>query len=240
MAGSFLNVCISRLPEGESVVFPPSNCPLCKTKIHPVDLIPVLSYFLLRGRCRECGGLISPRYPLVEALTALSFYAVARWSPDPLATLKYLIFTSALIVIFFIDIRHLIIPDLVVLPLTEMGLLIAIFENRFWDGVLGALVGIALFLAIAEMAALMFRREGMGGGDVKFAGMIGAFLGVKMLLVASFLSFIAGGLIVIPMLLLGIRKVGEPVPFGPMMVAGSAAVVVAGNRILELYSNYWM
>lgn len=228
------------MPEGKSLLYPPSHCPVCKTRIRPIDLIPVVSYFLLRGRCRECGERISPRYPLVEVLTGICFYAAVRWSPATPVAIKYLVFTSALIVIFFIDIRHLIIPDLVVLPALEIGLLLAIFEQRFWDGVLGALLGIILFLAIAELAALMFRREGMGGGDVKFAGMIGAFLGVKMLLVASFLSFMAGGLLVIPMLLTGIKKVGEPIPFGPMMVVGSAGAVVAGKRLLEIYSNYWM
>ena len=135
--------------------------------------------------------------------------------------------------------RYLIIPDIIVLTGIEIGLLFAIFEGRFWDGVFGALAGGAIFLIIAQMAVGLFRREGMGGGDVKFAAMIGAFLGVKLVMLATFLSFIVGGIFVIPMLFLGIKKMGEPVPFGPMMVVGAFAALFFGRQILEAYFGLW-
>lgn len=238
--GSFLNVCIARLPVGESIVRPPSHCPACGAGIRPVDLVPVASWFVLRGRCRDCGVKISPLYPAVEALTGLSFYVAASAAPSALALLKSVVFASALIVVFFIDLRHMIIPDRVVFPVLEAGLLMALFENRFWDSALGAALGFGLFLAIAEASAFLFNREGMGGGDVKFAALLGAFLGVKMTLVASFLSFFAGGIIVLPLMFLGIRKVGEPVPFGPMMVLGGACAMVFGERLVETYYRSWV
>ncbi|MEW6201467.1 MAG: prepilin peptidase [bacterium] len=237
--GSFLNVCIVRIPQGASIMFPPSHCPVCKTRLRAADLIPVLSYLLLKGRCRECGSPISVQYPIVEFLTGVCFFLAARWSVDYLHLYKFLFFVSCLVVIFFIDLRHYVIPDVIVLPGIEAGLLLAVFEGRFWDAVFGCAAGGAIFLLIAYMAVGLFRREGMGGGDVKFAGMIGAFLGIKLMLLAAFLSFLAGGLAVIPMLFLGIRKMGEPVPFGPMMVAGAFAAMFFGERILELYLGLW-
>ena len=234
-AGSFLNVCILRIPRGGSIVFPPSHCPVCKTRLRTADLIPVLSYFLLKGRCRECGSPISVQYPIVEFLTGVCFFLAARWSVDYLHLYKFLFFVSCLIVIFFIDLRHYIIPDVIVLPGIEAGLLFAVFEGRFWDAVFGSVAGGVIYLVIAYMAVGLFRREGMGGGDVKFAAMIGAFLGLKFMLLATFLSFLTGGLVVIPMLFLGIRKMGEPVPFGPMMAVGAFGAMFFGEWMLEVY-----
>ncbi|MEW5946729.1 MAG: A24 family peptidase, partial [bacterium] len=201
--------------------------------------VPVVSYLALRGRCRICGEPISIVYPVVEIAAGACYFFVALHSPDKPALLKGIFLASALIVVFFIDLRHMIIPDAIVLPGLEIGLLIAVFEGRFWDSVLGAAAGIAVFTLIAEMAVGLFGREGMGGGDVKLAGMIGAFVGAKLIFLVTFLSFLIGGIVVMPAVILGKRSMRDPIPFGPMLACGALITLLTGDGILEAYLKLW-
>ena len=234
--GSFLNVCIHRIPRGESIVFPPSHCPGCSEKIAPGDNIPILSYLLLRGRCRHCGGGISPVYPLVELLTALLFlYFTCRFGLSRVL-LPYLIFLSAMIVIFFIDLFHQIIPDVISLPGILVGLaLTPLLPHSFLEGVIGVLAGGGFFLSVAVISEKLLGKPGMGGGDIKLAAMMGAFLGWKLLIVAVFLALLTGSAVGI--ILMALKKKGrrDPIPFGPFLALGGILTCLWGPVLLEWY-----
>lgn len=237
--GSFLNVCIYRLPKKESLALPPSHCPECGTRLKPEDLFPVLSYIALKGRCRQCLVPISIRYPLVELTTAALFYMSASQVPNQLEKLDHLvpgevlffkniILLGALLVIFFIDLDHQIIPDSISLPLIPIGLGFALYLGMdvFYDSLKGAAFGFAGYYAIAVLGQMMFRKEAMGGGDIKLAAGIGAFLGTEPMVVGLyFLSFLIGAAVGVPIALFGGKGRREPIPFGPMMAAGAAAAL---------------
>ncbi len=190
--GSFLNVCISRLPRGESVVLPASHCPSCKTPILFYDNVPLVSFFVLGGRCRACRARISWRYPLVEALTvAAGLLILSQLGPTWQGARAFLL-ALALIAVTFTDFEFLLIPDRVTVPGIGIGLLTQLYPSP-WNllaGLAGCVLAGALFYVIALLS-----RGGMGGGDVKLAAMIGAFLGWKLVLVAVFLSVLVGGLV---------------------------------------------
>ena len=179
--GSFLNVCIYRIPNGNSIVRPPSSCPVCNASIKWFDNLPVVSYILLRGRCRGCKTPISIRYPIVEMLTGI--FAVITWmefGPSP-STLIYFFFITTLLVITFIDIDHRIIPDIISLPCIPLGFAVSfVLPSINWiESLLGIALGGGSLLAIAWGYQLFRGKEGMGGGDIKLLGMIGAFIGWK-------------------------------------------------------------
>lgn len=249
--GSFLNVCIWRLPRGESIVLPPSHCPQCGRRLKAEDLFPVLSYLALRGRCRECQSPISPRYAVVELITGALCYLAAFYAADEVMFLKNFIFVSALLVIFFIDLDHYIIPDVVSLPMIAAGLAFAaapLALGRFWpdapeaapglgDAAIAGLVGFAGFYAIAVFGELLLKREAMGGGDIKLAAMMGCFLGTRALLVALFLSFLFG-VVLGPLISMARgRGLREPVPFGPMMTLGAALALFSSEPIINWYAR---
>jgi len=197
--GSFLNVCIIRLPEGRSIVSPPSHCPACRSAIRFYDNIPVFSYILLRGRCRGCGERISPRYPLVEFLTAcLSVLLMLRFGPS-LSYVVYLLFVSSLVVITFIDIDHRIIPDKISLPAIPIGFALSFLlpEITWLQSLIGVLVGGGSLLLVAVVYEAITGAEGMGGGDIKLLAMLGAFLGWEgalfTIMASSLTGTIAGG-----------------------------------------------
>ena len=191
--GSFLNVCIHRLPRDESVVRPSSRCPGCGHAIHWYDNVPLVSYLVLRGRCRACGTRISLKYPIVEFVTAglfIAHYWQIGW--DPLLVSR-LILTAALVALFVIDLEHRILPDAITLPGIGVGVVLSLFMFPGWrDSLLGVLVGGGLLLAITE-AWFRFRRvEAMGRGDLKMLAMVGAFLGWQLTVVTAFLAFFFG------------------------------------------------
>ena len=179
MVGSFLNVCIARLPKEESIVWPGSHCPLCRKPIKFYDNIPLVSYLLLKGKCRQCRGSISLQYPLVEGITALSsLLLIIKFGPS-LSYLIYFAFVAALIVITVIDLYHQIIPDVISLPGIGVGLLASLIipQITFLNSLIGILLGGGSLFLVATVYRWLFKREGMGGGDVKLLAMIGAFLG---------------------------------------------------------------
>jgi leader peptidase (prepilin peptidase)/N-methyltransferase len=230
--GSFLNVCIVRLPEGRSLWRPGSACPTCGAGIAWRDNIPVLSYLALRGRCRACGGAIAWRYPAVELVTAASFlFAYLRfgWSAELAIALVLL---SALVVITGIDLAHQIIPDVITLPGIAAGFLASSLGGRVgWlDSLLGILVGGGAFLVI-----IFASRGGMGGGDMKLGAMLGAFLGWKVVVVSLLVAVLAGGLVAIVLLVTGARGRKDPVPFGPFLAVGGVVGLFGGERLLTWY-----
>ena len=232
--GSFFNVCIYRIPRGESIVFPGSHCPHCQHDIKPWDNIPVLSYLMLGGKCRFCKTGISWRYPLVESLTAVLFlYTVHRFSIS-WATLVYLVFISALIVISFIDIDHRIIPDKISLPGIILGFLAAAFllPLQWYDSLIGLLIGGGIIWGVGRLGELVFKKEAMGGGDVKLLAMIGAFLGWKLALLTIFFGSLAGAVIGLVMKLF---TGDEYIPFGPFLALGALAALFFGERFLHWY-----
>lgn len=236
--GSFLNVCIYRIPQGASVVSPPSKCPFCGASVRFYDNIPLVSYLVLRGRCRSCGSSISPLYPLVEALTA--FFAAAlmvRFGPGA-DFLVYFAFVSSLIVVTFIDLRLKIIPDVISLPGIVAGVAASFFTASGpgpLDSVAGALLGGGVLLAVACGYYWATGYEGMGGGDVKLLAMIGAFTGWRGAVVALFAGSLAGALLgVVLMALLG--KDGKfAVPFGPFLSLGAVFYIFFGDLVVDLY-----
>jgi len=243
--GSFLNVCIYRLPRRESLAWPGSHCPACGKGLGPAELVPVLSYLIQGRKCKTCGVKISPRYATVELITGIAFYwAAANADNSWITFLKYAAFLSSLIIVFFVDLDHMIIPDAVVFPLTAFGLLLA--AGAGWpalkDSVVAAAAGFAAFYAIATIGTILAGRDAMGFGDVKFAAMLGSFLGMKMLATGLFLSFLIGTLVSLPWVLLKGRK--QAIPFGPMMVAGSVIALIWGAEVVNWYAEFvdrlWM
>lgn len=230
--GSFLNVVIARLPEGRSIVRPPSACPACGGFIAWYDNIPVLSWLWLRARCRSCGARISWRYPAVELLTAVLFVLAARRfgaAPDLVAALLLL---AALVVITGIDLDHQIIPDVITLPgiVVGAGLAVALHPAAWLDTLLGILAGGGLFFVI-----IVVSRGGMGGGDMKLGAMMGAFLGWKLVLLAILLGVFVGGAVAVTLLATGAKGRKDPVPFGPFLALGGAVSLLWGNSLLAWY-----
>jgi leader peptidase (prepilin peptidase)/N-methyltransferase len=237
--GSFINVCIWRLPREESVVFPASHCPACNKPIRPYDNIPVFSYLLLRGRCRACKAAISWRYPLVELLHGvLAVYVVHRFGLAA-DTALWALFLTALMAIVFIDIDHQIIPDVITLPGMVIGLVASstILDTGWANAIVGLLLGGGLFYAIAILSERILKREGMGGGDIKLIAMIGAFLGWRPMLLTLFLAALAGSLIGLILIWRG-RDRSEPIPFGPFLSFGAMVALFWGEAIFEWYARY--
>jgi leader peptidase (prepilin peptidase)/N-methyltransferase len=238
MVGSFLNVCIRRIPSGESVVFPASHCPSCGTPIRPYDNVPVISYAVLRGRCRACQTRISPRYPFVEILTAFAALAAVAHFGLTLYSLAAFLFVAALIIVTFIDVDHQIIPDVISLPGIVVGFAAAALlpGGPGWrSALIGLVLGGGILWAVAELFHRATGREGMGGGDVKLLAMIGAFLGWQAipvtLMIGSLVGTAVGGA-----LILGQRQDRRtPIPFGPFLALGAVCSLFYGEAILDWY-----
>ncbi len=234
--GSFLNVVIHRLPRKESIVSPGSRCPSCGAALRWYDNLPVLSYVALGGRCRGCREPISVRYPIVELVTALLFvahYYVFGWTP-PLAV--RLLFASAMVALFAIDLEHQLLPDAITLPGIVLGL---VFSSFLPPGLVGALLGILLgggFLWLVGEAYFRYAgAEGMGGGDVKMLAMIGAFLGWKLTLLTLVLSSIAGSVIGLAVIALKRGGLKHALPFGTFLALGALAASLWGEQIAAWY-----
>jgi leader peptidase (prepilin peptidase)/N-methyltransferase len=239
LLGSFLNVCISRLPAGESIVYPASHCPRCQVPIRVYDNIPILSFVILGGRCRACRQPISWRYPIVEALAVL-VGALALWHFGlTWAGLRAFVLGLALVAVTFTDFETRLIPDAITLPGIAVGLLFQLYPSPrgLLDGVIGCLLAGGIFYLIAWLSPLVFGREGMGGGDIKLAAMMGAFLGWKLVLVAIYFGILAGGVSAIALLLTGQRQWGQYLAFGPFLAAGGLAAIFWGQPVLDWYAR---
>jgi leader peptidase (prepilin peptidase) / N-methyltransferase len=230
--GSFLNVVIVRLPRNESLVAPRSRCRACGTELHWFENVPVLSFLALRGACRACGAAISWRYPIVESLTALLFAAAAWRSASVVELIVTSVFLAALVAVAGIDLEHQIIPDRITVPGIVVGFLTTFLGTRAsW---LDSLVGIVAAGGIL-LAVVILSGGGMGGGDVKLAAMMGAFLGYKLALLALLLAVVLGGVVALVLLCTGIRRRKDPIPFGPFLAAAAVAATLWGETILSWY-----
>jgi len=237
MIGSFLNVCIFRLPKEESIVTPGSHCPHCQKPIKFSDNVPLVSYILLNGRCRYCKESVSIQYPLVEGITALvSLILFVRFGPT-LSYLFYFSFIAALIVISIIDLYHQIIPDVISLPGIGVGLLasLAIPQINFIDSLIGALLGGGSLFIVATLYQWLFKREGMGGGDVKLLAMIGAFLGWKAVILTILLGSLLGSISGIIVMVLRGKDFKYAIPFGPFLSLGAVIALFYGQDLIRWY-----
>ncbi len=240
--GSFLNVCIYRIPEGQSVVSPRSRCPECGSEIRWYQNIPILSYLLLRGRCAGCKTDISWRYPLVEALTGALFVAVFWRFGLSWATVVFWIFTAALVAITFIDLDHQIIPDVISLPGIVAGFACSfLLPGLAWsDSLLGILAGGGSLYLVAVLYELVAKREGMGGGDIKMLAMLGAFLGWQGVFPVVFFASLAGTLVGVPLMLIRGQSAKLAIPFGPFLAFGAVFYLLFGNMLIRWYLQlFW-
>jgi len=229
--GSFLNVCIYRIPRGESVIFPPSHCPRCGQQLGPLELIPVLSFLMLRGRCRHCRVPIGWRYPLVELLTALLLTLIYWRFGYSVELLYYGGLTALLLVISFIDLDTMVIPT----RLVEMGAIWAIAYNLYteqpvFDWLLAGVLGYGLFYLI-----YVFSRGGMGGGDVRLVGLLGLVLGLRLVACALLVALAIGALVALLLLTRGRANRKTAVPFGPFLALGWYVAVLWGDSLLNWY-----
>ncbi|MDP3038275.1 MAG: prepilin peptidase [Deltaproteobacteria bacterium] len=238
--GSFLNVCIYRVPRGLSIVSPRSFCPVCQAPIRAYDNIPLLSYLLLRGKCRNCHGEIFWRYPLVEALTGGITLALFFKFGFSLSFFSLLVFAAALIVITFIDLDHRIIPDVISLPGIAIGFLLAILGTSITvkESLIGILVGGGSLFVVAFVYETLTKREGMGGGDVKLLANNGAWLGWKSVLFSLFFASLLGTFIGGATML--IRKEGRhyAIPFGPFLALSALVYIFFGPQLINWYLGW--
>jgi len=235
--GSFLNVCIYRIPAGLSIVSPPSSCPICGHKIRWYENIPILSYLFLLGRCAGCKSPISIRYPLVEAINGCLFVLILYSFGFIWATPIYFLFASALVVLAFIDLDHQIIPDVISLPGIGIGFVCSFMVPwlTWLDSLFGIILGGGLLLVIAMGYEFLAKREGMGGGDIKLLAMLGAFLGWKAIFPIVFIASLAGTLIGVPVMLLGKKDTKLALPFGPFLSFSAIIYLLWGDRVITWY-----
>ena len=239
VTGSFANVCIYRIPLRQSIVLPASHCIHCKEPITWHDNIPIISYLILKGRCRDCRGAISFRYPLIEILTALLFLGLWwRNNGSIILFIVEVVFVTMLLIGLAIDLKHKLLPDRITISLLVFSLMVSFLPGGLspWWALIGAVSGGGLMYGIAVVGDAVYKRETMGGGDIKLTAAIGAFLGWKMLLVGLFLAFLlgaAGGLIY-----LAIGGRDKTIPFGPFLAAGALLALVIGQALLTWYTGF--
>jgi leader peptidase (prepilin peptidase)/N-methyltransferase len=247
IVGSFLNVCIYRIPRGLSIIFPSSKCPSCNNPVRPKDNIPILGFILLKGKCRFCKTAISWRYPFVESANALLYGMVMwRFGPDFSWTLPlYFILVSTLIVITFIDLDYQIIPDSITLPGIPLALIFGStllpdpFSRAdllgFKASLVGFLLGGGLFYGIGIAGSMVFRQEAMGGGDIKMMAALGGVLGWKGIILTTFLGSFFGSFIGIFLIVTKGRERGTKIPFGPYLAFGALCSLFLGQEFLSLF-----
>ncbi len=238
--GSFLNVCIYRLPRRESLMFPASHCPVCDRSLAWFENLPLASWLVLRGRCRTCRTPIGVQYPLVEAITAAVFvsaYFIYGWTPLLAARL---LFACAMIVLFVIDLQHRILPNAITLPGIVIGFILSVFLPPGWlSSLIGLIAGGGVLFAIGEGYYRLRGYEGLGMGDVKMLAMIGAFLGWPLMLVTLVLASFAGSVVGVGLLVSRRGDMKAALPFGTFLAVGALVAAVAGDAFLAWYLTFY-
>jgi len=240
IVGSFLNVCIYRLPRGRSIVWPSSACPHCGRPLSWFENIPIASYVVLRGRCRTCHTPLTLRYPAIEAITGLMF-ALGWWYYGPgILLVSRLIFGCALIVLFAIDLEHHILPNVITVPGILVGFAFSFVTEPGWlASLIGIIMGGGVLWAVAEGYYWLRHEEGLGMGDVKMLAMIGAFVGWKLTLVALMLGSLSGSVIGMYLVATERGTLKYALPFGTFLAIGAAAAATVGPRLLAWYTGLW-
>ncbi len=241
--GSFLNVLIYRLPREKKFVFGRSYCPSCQKPIKFYDNIPVLSYLILAGKCRSCKAKISLRYPLVELLNGLAYLFFFFQYGVSYNFLIFSFLSSALIVIFFVDIDFQIIPDLITFPGMVLGLAVSLLPGGIGivNSLIGLVVGGGVLYLIAILGDWLFKKESMGGGDIKMTAMLGAFLGWQKVVLIFFAGAFIGLFVSIIMMIVS-KKVRSTrvIPFGPFLAAAAMIAIIYGDSIISFYLNNFL
>jgi leader peptidase (prepilin peptidase)/N-methyltransferase len=237
VVGSFLNVVVWRLPRGESLATPPSHCPSCGKSIAPYDNVPIVSWVVLRGRCRNCGERISPRYPLVELLTAVVFAAVVAVRGFDADLVLELPFVACLIALAGIDLDHRLLPNKIVYPMAVYGVVATLLVDRE-DLVEHLIAGAGAFAFL--LAAVLAYPRGMGMGDVKLGGVMGLFLGLSVIPALLF-AFLSGTLVGLGIMAReGAQARKKAVPFGIFLALGGIVGILAGPELIELYEDNFL
>lgn len=239
LIGSFLNVCIYRLPRQESIAWPGSHCPTCAHAIAWYDNLPILSYFALTGRCRHCNAGIPFHYPVVEILNAAGYIGILWIFGPNWSAVAYGFFYSALLVVAGTDLSHKIIPNVVTFPGILLGLVCAatVLPLGFLNSVLGIVVGGGILWLLAWASPYLFGKEGMGGGDIKLLAMVGAFLGWKLAVMTIMVGSLLGSLVGITLIVAQVIKREDYIPFGPFLVCGALLALFFGQAILDWYQG---
>jgi leader peptidase (prepilin peptidase)/N-methyltransferase len=240
LVGSFLNVCIYRLPLGRSVVFPPSACGSCHRPLRWFENIPVVSWVVLGGRCARCKAGISPQYPIVELVTGILFATTVALTPiGPLLAAR-LLFGAALIVLFAIDLEHQILPNVITLPGVVVGLAFALIAPPGWRAsLIGAAAGGGLLYAIAAGYYYLRHEDGLGMGDVKMLAMIGAFLGWQLMLLTLVLASLSGALVGVALIAFHRGTMKYALPFGTFLAVGAAVAMLVGQPMVDWYLGFY-
>jgi len=239
--GSFLNVVADRLPEGESIVYPPSHCSTCGHALATGDLIPVVSYISLRGRCRYCGAPIPKRLPIIEAVTGALFAFLYLRYGLILQTVVFAFYFCIFLTILVTDFEHRIIPNKIVYPSAVIALVISSYTPGI--GIVNALIGggfgFILFILIAVFSFLVFKKEGMGIGDIKLITLIGIVTGFPMVIVAIYLAIISGGLVAIFLVVTKLKKMKDLIAYGVFLSLATMATLLWGRDILNWYMRFY-
>lgn len=240
--GSFLNVLIYRLPAGKSLIRPPSKCPHCESRIKFYDNIPIISYIILGGKCRRCKKSISLRYPFIEILSGLlTVYAIYSFGFS-VKGIEAVLLSLAFLAIFFIDLDHTIIPDVFTIPGILIGLALGFLPGAIvgWQqSLIGIAVGAGAFILVGIMGRIIFKKEALGFGDVKYAAMVGAFLGWKYLLLMLIIASFLGSIIGIAIIYLGGKKGKSTyIPFGPFLTVGAWVALYFGDDLIKAYLKF--
>lgn len=240
VVGSFLNVCIHRLPLRKSLMWPGSHCTSCQAPVKPYDNIPILGYLLLGGRCRSCRAPISIQYPIVELVTGLVFLAAYLFFDSPAVFIQRLLFACSMIVLFVVDLEHRILPDVITLPGIVLGFAFSLFLPPGWrDSLIGVALGGGSLWLIGELYFRIRHEEGMGFGDVKMLAMIGAFLGWKLTLLTLVLSSFLGSIVGVAIIALNRGDMKYALPFGTFLAMGAIVAAAVGDPIITWYASFY-
>lgn len=236
--GSFLNVCIYRLPRNQSIVFPASHCPNCQKPIAPWDNIPIVSYLLLKGKCRACKQPISLRYPAVELLNGILYLMIPSLLGFRIFDFGFYFiayFVSALIVMAFSDLETGLIPDQPIFLGIILGLLYGALGGRWADPLLGTALGFSALFAVQKIGGFIYKKDVLGDGDLKLAAFLGSYLYPSYLLLSLFLGYFIGALVALLLLAFKIKKLEDYIPFGPYLALGGILTLFFGPQIIDLY-----